>query len=37
MIGQFEGALASQDDRIIAEARKAFGTVLDQIEGERFL
>ncbi|MFD1033302.1 Hsp70 family protein [Sphingomonas hankookensis] len=37
MIGQFEGALATQDDRIIGEARKAFGAVLDQIEGERFL
>ena len=37
MIGQFEGALATQDDRIIGDARKAFGAVLDQIEGERFL
>ncbi|MDJ0275527.1 Hsp70 family protein [Sphingomonas sp. 2R-10] len=37
MIGQFEGALATQDERIIGEARTAFGTVLDQIEGERFL
>jgi molecular chaperone HscC len=37
MIGQFESALATQDDRIIGEARKAFGAVLDQIEGERFL
>lgn len=37
MIGQFESALATQDERIIGEARTAFGTVLDQIEGERFL
>lgn len=37
MLGQFESALATQDERIIAEARTAFGTALDQIEGERFL
>lgn len=37
MLGQFENALATQDDRIIAEARTAFGAALDQIEGERFL
>ncbi len=37
MTGQFESALATQDDRIIAEARTAFGAALDQIEGERFL
>lgn len=37
MLGQFEGVLATQDERLIAEARAAFGAALDQIEGERFL
>lgn len=37
MLGQFETALATQNDRIIAQAREAFGAALDQIEGERFL
>lgn len=37
MLGQFESALATQDERMIAEARAAFGAALDQIEGERFL
>ena len=37
MLGQFESALATQDERMIAQARAAFGAALDQIEGERFL
>lgn len=37
MLGQFESVLATQDERMIAEARAAFGAALDQIEGERFL
>ncbi|WCP72942.1 Hsp70 family protein [Sphingomonas hankookensis] len=37
MLGQFESTLATQDERMIAQARAAFGAALDQIEGERFL
>ena len=37
MLGQFESVLATQDERMIAEARAAFGAALNQIEGERFL
>ncbi len=37
MLGQFESALETQDDRVIREAQTAFGRVLDELEGERFL
>ncbi|MEP9402505.1 Hsp70 family protein [Sphingomonas silueang] len=37
MIGQFESALETQDERIIAQAQAGFTEALDQIEGERFL
>lgn len=37
LIGHFEGALASQDPRIIADAAKVVSDQLDQIEGERYL
>ncbi|MCW3835760.1 Hsp70 family protein [Sphingomonas canadensis] len=36
-IGAFEGALSTQDPRVIREARVALVATLDQIEGERFL
>ncbi len=37
MLGQFQNALETQDDRMIREAQAAFGAALDAIEGERFL
>ena len=37
LIGHFEGALSSQDPRLIADAVKVVSDQLDELEGERYL
>jgi len=36
-IAQFEAALETQDQRVIADAVKGLGAALDEVEGERYL